>query len=309
MARVLFAINPHSSAPPLTDFVPEARRQLFGHSVYTFVPQRLEEFILVADQAERLQADALVLVGGDGTNQLFSEGVIRSGRPTYLFASGTANDLARNAGHIASWSALRKALKNQKTRRIDVIDINGIPFTTVGGLGVGATLTSQMNDWRSRWPVFKESTKALGKHSYPLLGVQVIGTGSYETLDARITIDGCTEAFKTACILVANQPCLGGNLLVSPLADNTDGFVDILVLTDPSRGGLLRALFEMSQGRTPHDAQLRRASQATIAIAGNKPTTFFADGETLCHDTTFHISVRNKALNLIDGSLLQENIA
>lgn len=307
MRHVFFAINPSASGLDLGSFAAVAQRQLAHHRVSLFVPQSVAEFGKLRHLIAQHKPDIIVVVGGDGTTNLFLSSLMDSANPVYLFPSGTANDLARHSGHLADWDLLNNSLVALDSEAIDILEVNGLPFATVGGFGVGSALTALMNDMRRDHQAFKCLSRALGKHSYPLLGLSVIGSGAYDVIEADLTIGhggngnhgGYTERVRSGCILVANQPALGGNLMVCDDATNTDGAMDIMILRDPSRIGLLRALANMHQGLRPVDASLIRCESATLHVRADQQATFFADGETLCSANHFHFAVRRAALRLL----------
>jgi diacylglycerol kinase family enzyme len=299
VAGILIVINPGTSAGDPGAVAIAARRQLVGHTVHVFVPQSPSEYSDLGAAVAKLKSNFIVVVGGDGTTNLLLEELIKARLPVYFFAGGTANDLAKELGHVPAWSDVREAVDLCNVGELDVLKINERLFVTVGGFGIGAILTKMMNDYRSASLVFKSVTRIVSKYTYSILALQVITGLLYEPKYFEIVIDGNSELFHSACILIANQPFLGGDIQVSAEASNCDGIGNLLVLTDTSRLGLLSALSNMLRGKVPQKSVSRSFSSLVVRVPDNSPTLFFGDGESLCSDKVFQIEVIPKVLNVL----------
>jgi diacylglycerol kinase (ATP) len=301
VARILIVINPGTSAGDPGAVANAARRQLVGHTVHVFVPQSPSEYSDLGTAAKKSKSNIIVVVGGDGTTNLLLGELIKSRLPVYFFAGGTANDLAKELGHSPVWRDVREAVELSRVGALDVLKVNEQLFVTVGGFGIGAVLTKMMNDYRSSSPAFKSVTRVVSKYTYSLLALQVITGLLYEPKDFEIVIDGSSELFHSACILIANQPFLGGDIQVSAQARNSDGIGNLLILTDTTRLGLLSALGNMLRGKVPPNSVSRSFSSLVVRIADNSPALFFGDGESLCIDKAFQIDVIPGALNVLQS--------
>lgn len=301
MAKILIVINPVTSAGDPGALARAARRQLVGHVVQVFVPQSPREFADLAAILEKYQSDFIVVVGGDGTTNSLLNGLIKATLPVYFYAGGTANDLAKQVGHVPSWKAVGDAVASNRTEALDVVKLNDSLFVTVGGLGVGAVLTKMMNDRRTASPVFKSLTRVMSQYTYTALALQVIAGLQYEPKDFEIVIDGSRESFRSACILVANQPFLGGDIQVCADAKNNDGIGNLLILRDTSRLGLLTALGGMLRGKLPADAVIRSFRSAILRTCDDSAVLFFGDGESICHGKSFQMDVIPGALNFLQS--------
>jgi diacylglycerol kinase family enzyme len=161
-----------------------------------------------------------------------------------------------------------------------------------------------MNNLRTCSGSFKALSRAIHKHTYPLLGAKAILSGAYDKMSIELTTDTHHELFVTGCVLVANQSILGGDLLVSHDSRNTDGMMEVMVLTDATKTGLAKALIEMRMGKVPSSAQIRKCRRARIKVMNHLSTTFFGDGETICNGSVFDLEVLPNSLFLIKGPLL-----
>jgi diacylglycerol kinase family enzyme len=301
VARILIVINPGTSAGDPGVVADAARRKLVGHAINVFVPQSPSEYSDLGAALKKFKSNFIVVVGGDGTTNMLLGGLIKSRLPVYFFAGGTANDLAKELGHSPAWRDVREAVNLSSVEELDVLKVNERLFVTVGGFGIGAVLTKMMNDYRSSSPAFKSVTRVVSKYTYSILALQVITGLLYEPKDFEIIIDGVSEVFHSACILIANQPFLGGDIQVSAQATNSDGIGNLLILTDTTRLGLLSALGHMLRGRVPPKSVSRTFSSLVVRIPDNSPTLFFGDGESLCSDKVFQIDVIPRALNVLQS--------
>src|SRR5947209_1075246 len=134
-----------------------ARRSIWGRKCEFFLPRTLPELHSTVAHIQSSQYDAMVVVGGDGTQHQAIRGIRHFPNPVPLctFPGGTANDLAHELGIHKDWEQAARILEKQKPELIDLIECNGVPFATVAGTGIGARLTREFNERRSSSKVFR----------------------------------------------------------------------------------------------------------------------------------------------------------
>jgi diacylglycerol kinase family enzyme len=304
MSRILFVINKDSSVGETSAFIERARLFLDQKGAkgvsgrlqcQFFIPHNINEFQCIDEVAKEHKASTIVVVGGDGTANLCLPALKRARIPAYFFAAGTANDLAQACGHKPSWLALRKAVTLGKVRSIDLLQVNGILFATVGGLGVGSVLTAEMNTLRCQSALFKKFAQILHKHTYSLLALKTIASGQYPRMPLTLKTDrGQSMDITSGCVLIGNQNFLGGSIRIQPQARNDDGLLDAFVLLNPSKTALISALIAMRSGHIPADTVQLSAQEMTITSQtdkdnGGNDLVFFADGETLLTASRFEL--------------------
>ena len=244
-------------------------------------------------------AQAIVVAGGDGSLNRVADAIVGRGVPLGLIPLGTANDLARELGIPAGVAGAARRVIDGTVRAIDVLEVNGRSFCTVGGLGVAADAALAVNRVRRRLPL-----RALGSGIYPVAAAATIALRARLACRMRVGwVDprGVEHAFDGGvhALLVANQGSLGGGLALPSGSANDDGVFELCAVRADSRGGLLAALARMAGGRPPAGGTfaVERAVQARIEC--ERPGPFFGDGEELARGRAFDVHLRRRTLLVI----------
>ncbi|MDX2114868.1 MAG: diacylglycerol kinase family protein [Planctomycetota bacterium] len=140
-------------------------------------------------------ADALVVLGGDGTVQSAAECAVERGVPLYHVPMGTENLFARQFGMRREAEAVYAALRSGRTTGVDVARCNGRSFVLMCSAGPDASVIHRLSRVR---------TGAISHLSYirPVLA---------EAFDpalrrVRITVDGRTVVDgRRGMVIVANS--------------------------------------------------------------------------------------------------------
>ena len=271
-------------------------------------------FLYPRDQAEVEEAiqqslgdgtQAIVIVGGDGTvNQVVT--ALRGNRlPVTIFPAGTANDLSRELGFSSDPTELLARLKEGRIRDVDLLDVNGKRFCTIGGLGLPAHGALSVSRWRRTHRLLASSIKVLGASVYHVSVVANIlfrpGISSTIELTYRVSGDSgeSHREVSTSGVLIANQGCLAGRLCISPESRNDDGVFEIVLLPPGTRTHLLKMLFKLVRGDplSSKDVTVYQANEARLRCP--QPCVFFGDGELLEAAAEFRLSSRPGLLRVI----------
>src|SRR5687768_15978406 len=81
------------------------------------------------------RASVVVAFGGDGMVGDVTRGILGTESALGILPMGTGNDVARNLGLPLELTAACDVLTVGKTRRVDLGEINGVPFINNAGLG------------------------------------------------------------------------------------------------------------------------------------------------------------------------------
>jgi diacylglycerol kinase (ATP) len=224
--------------------------------------------------------DVLLVVGGDGMVSMAVNLVAGTQIPFAVMPAGTGNDFARGLGMPvhdldACLDLTIKAL-NGKPRAIDLARVSS-PHDPEGSSAIYACVLSAGFDafvneranrmrfprGRSRytWAIFAE-----------LLGLR---PREYE-----LTVDGVTRHERAVLISVANNPNMGGGMIITPDASITDGLLDVFIVRPVSRLRLIRLLPKVFRGEHigEPEVHIERARSVTIDSPG---IVGYADGERI----------------------------
>ena len=224
------------------------------------------------------EADALLVVGGDGTVAQALPHAVRRGVPVGLIPSGTGNDLARVLG-IPRHDPVAAAgiVSAGRTRRFDLgairteADGRETLFGTVAAIGFDALVSERAN--RMRWPN--------GKLRYVFATFAELTHVAARRL--RFEVDG--EVFERAVALasIGNTSSYGGGMRICPEADPDDGLLELTVVEHSSRLRLLRffpTVFKGAHLRLPEVTTYRGASISVQCVDSSGPQPLvYADGE------------------------------
>lgn len=269
-ARVLLLVNGHSRRGREGAGTAEAALREAGLAVTTCWPEDRAALSAMIERAEAV--DAVVVAGGDGTLNAAAPGVLRSGLPLGILPLGTANDLARTLGLPTDPAAAAAVVARGFARRIDMGEVNGIPYFNVASIGLGVALTRALTqDSKKRW----------GALGYAIAGARVLGR--LRRFRADIVQGDRLQVSYTVHLAVGNGRHYGGGMTVSESASVDDGRLDVYSLEVDSVWRLLRLLPALRSGRTRPFAEIRTLEGEAIAVRTRRPRSVNADGEIVTH--------------------------
>jgi diacylglycerol kinase (ATP) len=263
---------------------------------------------LSADDVERTVResstahDAVVVAGGDGTIHRAVCGLGGAPTPLGVIPMGTGNDFARGCGIPTSPGEAARRIVDGRTRRVDLVRVNGRIYCTVGLVGVGsdsaltvARLTRPGSRTRGVMGFF-------GDQSYRLVGLAHLLAPRDITEDAGVAVESGGVVRPTGAvfaIFAANTRILGGGLVLPIDADPSDGLLDVAVVPRMPRLKLLWAFLCFARGRPVPEGTLAVYRAPRVVIRCSRSLPFSADGDLMCRDTRFDIEVLPGALTLI----------
>jgi diacylglycerol kinase (ATP) len=229
-----------------------------------------------------------VAVGGDGTvNETLNGLLDPAGRlvePDAVLCpvpAGTANELCRALGHLATAGSAFDAAASPRTQAIDLMRVrctglDGRPVDRFGylivALGLAATISHRTS--QSRW------LKKLGEIAYLLMTPSV--TLGYRQRDISMEVDGVpagTRRLYTA--MVGNTENGGGGMKLLPGARFDDGVLDLIDAGGVSRLEVLTTILpKLYSGAHVHHPKVRTARGTAFRFdSGAVETLVDLDGE------------------------------
>jgi len=165
-------------------------------------------------------ADAMIVVGGDGSVHAAADLARQSGAPLYQFPMGTENLFAREFGMDRAYSTLARAMERRNILPIDMGDCNGRSFLLMCSVGIDANVVHRLARVR---------TGAITRLSYAR---HILHEALYpDTPRLTITVDGRTVVSgRDGLVVVANSRQYACRLDPARHADMTDGLLDGIFL-------------------------------------------------------------------------------
>lgn len=289
--KTLLTLNGKSAArPDVREAFMSLQKDL---DLEVWVPWSGAQFLQILERAVTDGVTRVVGAGGDGTANAVCNALMQfpadAGLSMGLVPLGTANDFARAFGD--SGNDLRHSIRvavTEDARSIDVGVINGQHFVNVASGGFGAMITATT-------PV--DVKRRLGGLAYTLSGLARIS--ELHPTKAQISVDG-SDMFETeiTALIVGNSRFAGGGFDVAPLADVTDGLLDLAVVSRESLQKGAVTLLERAKGDASTEAFLQRFQCTSAVIETEEPFHMNLDGEPMV-STRFEVAVKPLALRFV----------
>jgi diacylglycerol kinase (ATP) len=296
-------------------------------------PVHLQPFAGISDAlwqlglpAHSTDADAILVLGGDGTVHRHLPQLVRLQLPVLVVPHGSGNDFARalklrSVGDaLTAWREFASGQQSRENgsntninvRRIDLGVISALPgagasaaaslpeprgcyFCCVGGVGLDVEVARRAN----RLP---RAIRRRGGYLFSLLpalfGFQPVAVKVYASKDdssSELDIRHNGPAMEVA---FANTPTYGGGILIAPHARLDDWKLEICVVEAMAKTRLLRLFPSVYSGRHLNIPEVKYFQADRLRIETEIPTEVYADGEYVC-STPVEVRVERAALKVI----------
>ncbi|GAA2834375.1 YegS/Rv2252/BmrU family lipid kinase [Kribbella solani] len=270
-SRIALVVNPTSGRGLGARIAPLVRERLAaaGLTVDVHTTTCAEDVGRIAAEVVASGADAVTLIGGDGTVHLGAQVLANSGMPFGVIPAGTGNDFARGLGlPLKDPAAAADLVVAGRTRAIDLAVAKDEFITTVVAGGFDSLVNKRAN--AMAWPK--------GNARYTLATLAELRT--FTPLEYVVTVDGQVIETKAMLVAVGTGPTYGGGLQICAGAELDDGQLDVTIIEPVSRLTLLQMFPKLSKGTHVGHPAVRtlRGRSVRIEAAG---ITAYADGEPL----------------------------
>lgn len=287
---VLFIVNPvsgvnHSKKAGIEQVIAES----LDGSRFTWSVQFTESALHAYELSKAASTDGvdiIAAVGGDGTANRVIKGMYGSNSIFSLIPAGSGNGLARFLGIPLELSESISLINQEKTRKIDTVNINNELFASIAGVGFDAM-------------VAKKFSKAERRGFFTYFHIALQAYPSYRPRKYRMVVDGIEVQRKALFVSFANSNQFGYNTVISPEASIDDGLVDVCivqkapVISAPYILGLLwRNKLEMS-------GYLEVIRAKEVVLTRNRDKKINLDGEPVRVGKDLHIRVNPQSLSII----------
>ena len=240
-------------------------------------------------------ARKIIVAGGDGSVHEAVNGMLRADSASSLgiIPTGTGNDFAKACGITLDWEQATRSLAdrivvNDTPRKIDVGCMNGRYFANGAGIGFDAKVTRVARAFRWR----------IGDFIYLFAILRCLYDG---VATPEILISSSEFSWRGPLTLasVSNGPWIGGMFHIAPMASNTDGDLDLLIVAPVSRLRVLALLPKLMRGRHMSEAEITHVTARSITVSSTAPLESHLDGEVQPLQSEFEFSILPQALDLL----------
>ena len=271
MRRVALVVNPTAGRGLGARVAPVVRERLAaaGLTVDVFATSCAEDVGRISAEVVASGADAVALIGGDGTIHLGAQVLAKSGMPFGVIPAGTGNDFARGIGvPLKDPAAAADLIVAGKTRTIDLAVAKDEYITTVVAGGFDSLVNRRAN--AMSWPK--------GNSRYTVATLAELRT--FKPLEYVVTVDGEVIETKAMLVAVGTGPTYGGGLQICAGAEIDDGLLDVTIIQPVSRLTLLQMFPKLSKGTHVGHPMLRTFRGRSVRLE-SPGITAYGDGEVL----------------------------
>ncbi len=237
----------------------------------------------------------IVVAGGDGSVHEAVNGIMNSDNHAALgvIPTGTGNDFAKACDIPLNWEHATKLLADriaaaEKPRKIDVGRFNDRYFANSAGVGFDAKVTR----------VARSIRLPIGDLIYLLAIFRTLFDG-ITTPKLQIVSDDYTWKGPLTLAAICNGPWVGGMFHIAPMAKNSDGEMELLVVKPVTRRRILSLLPKLMDGEHMQETEVIHRPITALQIKAELPIPSHLDGEVQPLQTEFELSVLPDALDLL----------
>src|SRR5882672_4322912 len=277
--RFLAIVNPAAGGGKSAKLAGAALKQLHenGVAVDVIATTGRGHAVELAAEAYSQGYRRFLAVGGDGTaheilNGLFGRAKAQERVSLGFLPLGTGNSFLRDFAKEGADASLR-ALLERRTRPVDLIRLTHSTgeLYSLNILSIG--FTADVGALTNRY------FKSLGPLGY-LLGVLVrVAQLKRRSFTLRCDDDIEWDNRRSLFLTFNNSKYTGGNMLIAPDADSTDGYIEFVRWGPIGRLGLLRTLPRLYDGTHVHHPLASRRAVRHVEFNLPVPVDVLIDGE------------------------------
>lgn len=284
--RVLLLINDQSRKGAET--AEQVNRLLceLGHAViFPTSPSPADFCDLI--RKHRAEIDVVAVGGGDGSMNACIPSLRECQIPLAVIPLGTSNNLARGLGIPLTLPEACAVIHSGKEKRVDLGEVNDIPFLVVAGMGVSIKVNREVKaELKARW----------GMLAYVSTAFQVFRR--YRPFTAEITAGEQSLCVKSLQISVCNGRHFGSGLTIAEDALIDDGQLDLRSVEVKRWMQIPGIAYALKRGQYDkhHPGLHLRAPEFTIRT--KRPMKIDTDGE-ISTQTPAHLKVHRAAIGIL----------
>lgn len=219
LKHIVFIVNPKSGTERRKEIETAVTNNLDkGKFSYEILEtQYAKHGTTLAREAAAKGVYAVVAVGGDGSVNDIATGLAGSSTVLGIIPKGSGNGMARTMGIPLLPDEAVKVINNDNTVAIDVAQANDRLFISNAGVAFDALISKKFA---------KSERRGLMVYSWLVTKYMWL----YKEWDFTIIIDGKEIRERAFMVNVANGKQFGYNFHIAPMADYTDGILDVVII-------------------------------------------------------------------------------
>lgn len=283
----LFIVNPIAGKGKALEYIPKIKEcfSIIEDTFFIEVTKYPGHAVELVKQYVAKDTFRVYSIGGDGTLNEVLNGMAESDSSLAVIPAGSGNDFVKSLENCSvnkeaqEKSIIKDTSKDSLLERlikgtellVDAGKINGRYFINISSLGFDAEVVYKSHK-------IKKLPLVTGLLAYVL---SVFATlVSYKSNLLKITIDGLTIQKDTLLVAVANGRYYGGGMQAVPLAEISDGFLDICLIEYTGRFKILKFFPKFIKGEHTEVKEVSFYRGKNISIISENKVAMNVDGET-----------------------------
>ncbi|MFA5577461.1 MAG: diacylglycerol kinase family protein [Tissierellaceae bacterium] len=293
MDKILFIVNPVAGGGRAKKLIPLIREGMDKHKrdYHIVLTTRPGEAASIAEE-EAQEYGAIVAVGGDGTVNEVSKGLIRSpGASLGILPGGTGNDMARSLGICEDPEEALKTIIQGNRKNIDVGKVNNYKFINISSIGFDAEVVAN-----------NDKIKKIVKSSISYAISVVYTLFSFKKKRVKISMEDRVIEEDIILLAVGNGSYYGGGMRILPMAIVDDGSFHICAVSNIGKLKMLflfPTIFKGEHIRYAEYVKIYKTNRLKVQTAN--PLYLNIDGELQHMEGEVEFSLEEKRLEVIVG--------
>jgi diacylglycerol kinase (ATP) len=172
---------------------------------------------VVKEELQKEKYNNIIVAGGDGTVNKVAQIIVNTNYTLGIIPLGSGNGLARHLGIPMNVEKSIKIILGGNNKKIDACKINDIFFFCTSGVGFDAHIGNLF-----------ATSKTRGFKTY--LKITLNQFLKYKDQEYELLFDGKSITNNAFLVTFANANQYGNNTFIAPLADISDGKIDVTII-------------------------------------------------------------------------------
>ena len=250
---------------------------------YTEYPGHAYE--IAKDSAEKKMFDIVVAVGGDGSVNEVSKGLIGSDVKMGIIPSGSGNGFARHMGIPLKYDLAIKTVLKGNSVRVDTGLLDNNSFVGIAGVGFDAFISKKFDNANTRgfWTYFK------------LILMEYL---RYEERKYIIEYNDKECSERALIVSFCNSNQWGNNAFVSPHSNIQDGVLRMVFIRKMPLLSVPCFAFRLFN-KTVHKSKYFKEVKIKNCKVKQQDKLIHIDGEPIDYNSSFEINISPDSLSVV----------
>lgn len=286
MEKILFIVNPIAGGKDKKAILEKVTGSLDA-TRFTYEIRYTEYAGHACEIARETDADIVVAIGGDGTQNEVARSLVGTGRKMGIIPCGSGDGLALHLGISRDPVKAAKVICEGEAVVIDHGTVNGRPFFCTTGVGIDAIVSWKFAQAHSR-----------GLKTYVTESIKT--WFGFKPDSYRIVVDGVEKWNGPATLVtVGNANQWGNYAKITPLASVTDGLLSITVVEPFHTWAFPGLLIRLMTGTAQESCHTSCFDGRNVRLTRQNVGPIHFDGDPYEEGKEIDINIVPKALKVI----------